>query len=226
MKSSVHIKRLQEKIDSLSLRERGFLLLTLSVVILLGWQGLLIDPISDYQAQMQSEYRTIENRIVTVNAQSEAIIRGVAVEEESDEQKKITRLDTELQQVEQEINRYINNTVSPQQMVYLLEELLSDNSKLEVVSVQSNVAVPVIENNVKENEQAADNDNRVVVYKHGMTISLRGTYSDVLKFLRTAEGMNWAIFWDSIVIEGKSYPDNYTEITVHTISLENEWIGV
>ncbi|MBF0135541.1 MAG: hypothetical protein HQL65_04820 [Magnetococcales bacterium] len=76
------------------------------------------------------------------------------------------------------------------------------------------------------NSEASDDFADESIFKHGMQIRLRGNYLDVVRYLKSLEGMKWVIFWDSLEYAVGQYPDMTVTLSVYSLSLSREWIGL
>jgi len=86
---------------------------------------------------------------------------------------------------------------------------------------------PVEENEDKtENEKNQKRTQRPEIYKHGMRIVFEGDYFKTLKYLQALETMPWRLYWDNVEYHVTEYPKASVAITVHTLSLDEGWIGV
>ncbi|MCI0590119.1 MAG: MSHA biogenesis protein MshJ, partial [Gammaproteobacteria bacterium] len=63
-------------------------------------------------------------------------------------------------------------------------------------------------------------------YMHGLRMEFEGGYLDTLDYLRKLEALPWAFFWDSVDFKVEKYPKALGSITVYTLSLDANWIGV
>ncbi|MBF0425022.1 MAG: hypothetical protein HQL66_04270 [Magnetococcales bacterium] len=75
-------------------------------------------------------------------------------------------------------------------------------------------------------EKARKKSSDVAIYKHGIKIRLRGNYLDVVRYLKSLEGMKWVIFWDSLEYAVGQYPDMTVTLSVYSLSLSRELIGM
>ncbi|MBF0152507.1 MAG: hypothetical protein HQL64_02065 [Magnetococcales bacterium] len=64
------------------------------------------------------------------------------------------------------------------------------------------------------------------IFRHGMKIRLRGSYLDVVRYLKSLENMKWVIFWDSLEYAVNQYPDMTVTLSVYSLSLSRELIGM
>ncbi|MBF0175475.1 MAG: hypothetical protein HQL63_01300 [Magnetococcales bacterium] len=78
----------------------------------------------------------------------------------------------------------------------------------------------------REGAAAGSEFSEDAIFKHGMKIRLRGNYLDVVRYLKSLEVMKWAIFWDSLEYAVSQYPDMTVTLSVYSLSLNRELIGM
>ena len=57
-------------------------------------------------------------------------------------------------------------------------------------------------------------------------LRVQGSYLDCLAYLRAIERLPWHLYWARLEMQTGEYPQNDIVIEVHTLSLDEEWIGV
>lgn len=66
----------------------------------------------------------------------------------------------------------------------------------------------------------------VTLYRHALQIELDGSYAEMVRYLERLEASGWRLMWQSLDIETRDYPVARMRLTVYTLSLQKEWIGV
>ena len=64
------------------------------------------------------------------------------------------------------------------------------------------------------------------LYKHGIKIKLSGKYFQLRNYLQQLEQLSWKFFWQDFLFEVKEYPRSEVEITIYSLGLNKEFIGV
>lgn len=62
------------------------------------------------------------------------------------------------------------------------------------------------------------------VYRHGVELTLTGSYSDLLAYLDAVEKMPWKVLWGEVRLETDRHPRLRMRLTLYTLSLEREWL--
>ncbi|MEW6692446.1 MAG: hypothetical protein AB1340_06390 [Pseudomonadota bacterium] len=66
----------------------------------------------------------------------------------------------------------------------------------------------------------------MALYRHPVQIELEGRYADMVQYLERLEASPWRLMWQGLEIETRDYPSARMRLTVYTLSLQEDWIGV
>jgi len=210
-------KKLQVKINALSIRERKLITLAaisfvLAFLVLLAWHPLWVN------------YQGIKNRseqmIVGINA-SKYDIRVLEERSKKDVslpyRKKLDALKLKSEEQQNKINNITSSLIQPEKMNMVFKGIL-EKSRLEFQSIKNQKA-KVIE--LKQSQ-----DSNQVLYEHGLVIEMRGKYLDGLDYIKSIENQSWQLYWDEIEYKTTRYPQGSLTLKVHTISTSNKVLGL
>jgi MSHA biogenesis protein MshJ len=62
------------------------------------------------------------------------------------------------------------------------------------------------------------------VYRHGVELTLTGSYADLLGYLDAVENMPWKVLWGEVRLETVQHPRLRMRLTLYTLSLERDWL--
>ena len=65
-----------------------------------------------------------------------------------------------------------------------------------------------------------------MLYKHGIEMTLRGRYLDLLDYLREVERMPDRVYWDKVEVSVQEYPNVTLKLTLYTVSMDRAWLLV
>ena len=127
--------------------------------------------------------------------------------------------------------------VEPNKMADLLRQVLDKNGRLQLVELKT---LPV--SLLIEKPQAADiasqstvaksSDGQIQpgsqkqIFKHGVRITVRGGYLDLLRYVTELEKMPAQMFWGEAILSVEKYPDAVFTLTLYTLSLDKTWLAV
>jgi MSHA biogenesis protein MshJ len=212
---------LQNRIDELSLRERGILFFVAIAVLYVIWNALLIAPQEKGQKQLLTEINKIRQDISTMEQQSLEIINRHNSDPNSVELRELQQLTEQQQQLDEKITTAVNGLIAPKEMARALERVLKQQQQLHFVRIENLGATPLI--TVEETEGASPD---VGIYKHTMRIELEGSFLHTRDYLQALEQLPWKFHWESVELTMLDYPLARVVITVNTLSLNEGWLGV
>jgi len=73
---------------------------------------------------------------------------------------------------------------------------------------------------------AAEEKNPNEIYRHGVEVTMRGSYLDLLAYLMQIESLPVRMFWDRVNLSVTTYPTVTMRLVVYTISLDKVWLTV
>jgi len=65
-----------------------------------------------------------------------------------------------------------------------------------------------------------------LVYKHGIELTVEGSYLDLLEYQSRLEKLPWRMFFARTRVNSVDYPKVFMTITLYTLSLEATWLVV
>ncbi len=63
-----------------------------------------------------------------------------------------------------------------------------------------------------------------LLYRHGVEITVRGNYLDMIDYMAALEGMPTQLFWGGAKLEVEEYPSSRLTLTMYTLSLDPKWL--
>ena len=123
--------------------------------------------------------------------------------------------------------------VSADRMVQLLQELLGQNSKLKLVGIKTLPVTSLLEEKPNTTETKTANADKKAsplsalgLYRHGVEISVEGSYPELLAYMAALERMPWRVHWSSASLATQDYPTTRLTLTLFTLSLDKTWLSV
>jgi MSHA biogenesis protein MshJ len=208
------------RFNGLSLRERVFLAAALMVVIGAVWQALLMGPLEARETRASKKLTNLQERLTNLDESMDATARGLN-DGMPDRLQRLKVLKAKLAETEDSVRVFTSDLVDPEQMRFVLEDLISQQQGLSVVSVSNLPAESLF-----EEEAESDSDQGPELYRHGVLLVLEGPYLEALTYLQDIEALPWRFFWSQVDIQVDEYPRTRILIQLNTLSLDEEWIGV
>ena len=208
-----------DRIDAMSLRERGLIFVTLLVALYFVAVNMLFGPVNADKDRLQKQVNQLHEETRLLELQVQGIVSGGENTPEAAKHRKIASLQESLKTMDAELNRVTAGLVPPKEMAKLVEQMLLKNRGLEVTKVESLPATPLLEGGTGGSEGP-------MVYKHGMRIELKGNYLDILRYLRSLEGLEWKVFWGQVTLQTEKHPVSKVNLLIYTLSTHQGWIGL
>jgi MSHA biogenesis protein MshJ len=231
-----YINELMERIDALSLRERAAIFIAVLAVIFYVWNNALMSDINIRERDIRAKLQQKQAERMGLNVELQGLISKVHEDPDALDRKKLEALRSQLATVKSEVMKSTRNLVSPERMAGVLESVLARTQGLDLVEVKGLGASPLLDTGsekdktVKETDAGqktgAAKDIMENAYKHGLRIVFNGSYMSTLEYVRKLEELDSGFLWDSLELEVKSYPQAQIALTVYTLSLDDNWIGV
>ena len=217
------LEKLATRINTLETRER-VLVLGATVAIVGGLLfALLLDPLQQQLALAQRQQLALDQQVAELGVQVDQLAARAAIDPDEESRQRLQQLREQIAVVDNDLREKTLEFISPAQMAQVVEDLVIRTRGLELVAVQSE-PVQVVEDLVEPG--AATEEEAPKVYRHGVTVELRGDYLAVLDYVQNLEALRWKIFWEGLELETDAYPVANVRLRIYTLSLRKGWIGV
>lgn len=221
------LRDLGAHIDARTRRERLLLAAAVVVIVALLWDVTLRAPLAERHAAAAQRVERLDAGITGLEASTrqlrdelDGVTGGGGVLEE---------LRARLARIDDRLAERTLRVISPAQMVAVLRDVLAAEGSLTLVALRNEGAEPVIaEDRPVLSGDGADVEAREVprVYRHRVELVVRGEYFALLEYLKRLEGLRWEFQWDALRIETQDYPMARATVSLSTLSLAEDWIGV
>lgn len=214
---------LAAKVDGMSLRERALIFAALAFGIVSLINSLLLDPLLAQQKKLSAQVQQQQEKMKESQAQFGELLQAKQADERAPQRERIRQLREQMAQGDAYLKEKQGRLVSPQQMPVLLEQVLGKNSRLQLVSLGTLPVSLFIEPTAEEAKAAVQEKQ---IYKHGVKITVRGHYADLLQYLTALEQLPTQMFWGMAKMNVVQYPDAELTLTLYTLSLDKIWLQV
>lgn len=222
------VERIRQNIDRLSLRER--LLLFAAALFIVGglWEAVLAAPLAAREKAANAQVTSLGERLRQLDESLAATAAGLS-EGVPEQLERLRALRARIASTEEEMRVFTTDLVDPAEMRTVLEEVLSRQAGLKLVSAVNRAAVPVVpDEEPAPGETPAEKpaSDAPRLYRHSLVLELEGNYLDCLRYIESVERLPWHIYWSRLELETDEYPTNRIVLELTTLSLDEEWIGV
>lgn len=219
----------RSKIDGMALRERAIIFLAAAFVVVASINAALLDPLLVKQKVLSAQVVQQQEKMKELQAQMQGLLQAKRDDEHSPLRIRLTQIKQQLQEQDGYLQSRRDRLVEPDKMANLLEQVLKKNDKLQLVELKTLPASPLVEKPQVATPQSPVADlptGQKQVFKHGIQITVRGGYLDMLRYLAALEKMPAQMFWGEISLSVDKYPDAVLTLTLYTLSLDKTWLTV
>lgn len=228
-------QNLNGKLETLNKRERWLVFGALLIVVYTITDSLVLSPVTSRLAILKNEITADQTQIQTLQQQLVVLNNQNVIDPDAQNKQRIADLQLNLQQLQAKLSGLQTTLISPDKMPELLRSLLKKNGKLKLVSLNTLPVSGLVE------EAATDKNNVVkastdkptptkteqIAYKHGVEITIEGSYLDLLAYVAELEKMPWHILWAEAALTTDQHPPlSQLTLTVYTLSLDQTWLSI
>lgn len=225
-------EKLAGKIDGLALRERMLIFAAIAFVLVASVKVLYLDALLVQQKKLSSKIVLQQNMMKGLQAQMDASLKAKKDMESSPEYRHREQLRQELDEGDAFLQSRRDRLVAPEEMAELLQQVLAQNGALELIHLRTMPVAPLAGGALPKPQTAADDADKEgaesgdQMFKHGVEITVRGSYMDLLRYLSDLENLPKQMFWGKVEMKVQRYPVVELSLTVYTLSLEKTWLQI
>ena len=217
------------KVDGMSLRERVLIFAAFAFLLVALAQVLFLDPLLAEQKKLSTQVIQQQEKMKEIQAQMGALLQARKDDSASPLRQRLSQIRQQLAEGDVYLQSRRDRLVQPERMAELLEQMLNRNGQLQLISLQTIAAAPLIEKTAKPEgagaaHASAETDKQV--FRHGVQITLRGSYLDLLQYLTMIEQLPTKMFWGMVKMNVVQYPSAELTLTLYTLSLDKTWLQI
>ena len=206
-----------ERFDAATTREKLMFFATLIVIIYSAWDHLFLQSLLAERKQLTADLSNLHIELSAQKIAATQIESTGKIDPNIVDKKKLVAITAELKKLKQGLNIGDKKFVSADLMVVALQDMLKQNAKLSLISLDT---LKVTEFTELEEQQKS------WIFRHGLSITVRGDYFATLNYLQALEALDWRFSWDSITYKVIEYPIAETTLQIYILSFEENWLGL
>jgi MSHA biogenesis protein MshJ len=219
--------RASAAIDDLSLRERTMIFVAAAFVVISLINVLLIDPLLARQKLLSSQVAQRQEKMKEMQAQMQNIVQAKKDSEHSPLLERLAQLKQQLKEQDNYLQSRTDRLIEPDKMADLLKKVLDHNGSLQLVELKTLPVSPLIETpKGAAGKSGSQTGSQRQIFKHGVQITVRGGYLDLIRYVTALEKLPEQMFWGEASLSVDKYPDSLFTLTVYTLSLDKTWLAV
>jgi MSHA biogenesis protein MshJ len=223
------------RVEALQPRERFMAFGAVVVVLVYLASALVFAPLARKEAALKS---TLQQQVVTIDgidADIAAKARAYANDPNDALRKRLGEVRAETARTSEELRTMQKGLVPADRIAPLLETILRANGRLKLVSLKTlpattlgGDAAPAPATPAATPAPAAATPVVVkapdLLYRHGVELTLRGSYLDMVDYMHALETLPTQLFWGKAQLDAEDYPNVRLTLTLYTLSLDPKWM--
>ncbi len=219
------------KVDGMSLRERALIFAAVAFLLVSLINVLFLDPLLAQQKKLSAQVVQQQEKMKEIQAQIEALLQARRSDVHSPQRLRLGQVRQQLAQGNAYLQGRRDRLVQPEKMASLLQQVLNKNGQLQLVKLQTLPVAPLIEKAAQLEGAATAPEHAAAgldqqVFKHGVQITVRGSYPELLRYLTALERLPVQMFWGMAKMNVVQYPTTELTLTLYTLSLGKIWLLV
>lgn len=219
-------RRWSERIDAMGLRERALVFFAAALVLLIAFNWLAIGPTQERQRQVARQLAQKQADMRLLHEQTQKLLGTRTQDPNAAKRERLAALKQRLAAIDADLAERQRGLVPPERIPGLLEEMLRRDRRLELVALRSLPAVALGADKEATGDAAAAARAGLRIYRHGVEVTVRGGYFELLRYVTELERLPLRMFWHEIDLAATDYPTITMKLTVYTLSLERAWLVV
>ncbi len=220
-------------------RERIMVAALVVAAVVMLWLLLINDPIANRIGIADAKLKNLESQLQATAKEQSLLMQVKRVDPDVEIKGRIDNVTQRIVQIDTQLRQRMQGLIEPKQMAHILEQVLTQSTSMRLTRIESLAAKPLIDasnetsNETKLQQQSTDphdlkqsNEPGYGVFQHGLKMEFEGNYLHTLSYLKKLQQLSWLLFWDGVTLEVLNYPNARVVITVHTLSLQEGWLGV
>jgi MSHA biogenesis protein MshJ len=222
---------LAARIDRATLRQRIGLFLAGAAVVLYVMYMLAFDPLLREQARLRAQVAQQRVAMAGVDAQITTLVDAFARDPDAASRQRLATARAETRRLGDSLASMQKGLVAPEQMAPLLQTILRANGRLQLVALATlpvtavggpppSVVPPAAATAAAAPAPAVTG----LLYRHGVQVTVRGSYGDMIDYMAALERLPTQLFWGQAQLAVEDYPRTQVTLTLYTLSLDSKWM--
>ncbi len=219
-----HWRQLADRFASLQIREQTLIAVTGAVITIALCDFLFWSPMGAADSALRNQHAELQQQLQRLQLQHADISVQLKQDPDKPVQQQVEASRARIDALNQRMQALTVDLIRPDAMPTVLRDLVEQRRGLKLIALANQQAVIAFDKLGKVVDPK-DKSNLVVIYKHGLSLTLKGSYFDILDYLKAVEGLPWHFFWERLEYNVKRYPEAEVTIHVYTLGDQEEWIG-
>jgi MSHA biogenesis protein MshJ len=225
--------KLAARIDVLTLRQRVGLFAACAFVVLYLFYMLAFEPLLREQARLRGQIGQQQAAMAGVDSQFTSLVDAFARDPDAVTRERLAAARRETRLLSDSLAAMQKGLVAPEQMAPLLQTILRANGRLQLVALTTLPVTAVGGPPADAAQPAAAAPAPApapapamagLLYRHGVQVTVQGTYLDMIDYMAALERLPTQLFWGPVQLTVEDYPRAHVTLTLYTLSLDSKWL--
>ena len=233
--------QLAARVDALSLRERALVFAAALAVLAFGGYQLVLAPIYADQEALAAQIAQQRDTMQGIDAEIAAKLEAYGVDPDAASRARLVAVKQESAQLSDSLLAMQHGLVPPERMAPLVDAILRANGRLQLVSMRTlpvetisgrtgtagaaaSAPAPAPSPSTPAPAAAEAGKPADLLYRHGVEVTVRGNYLDMVDYMIALEAMPTRLFWGKAQLDVEEYPASRLTLTLYTLSLDRNWM--
>lgn len=239
-----------DKVNALTVRERTMIYIAAGAVVIFLGNLLFLEPLAQKNRAFSSIIAEQRAEIDKLDRQIADAKRALNEDPDAAAKARIKQVEARIAEIDNSLQGVRQQLVPPERMAGLLEDLLKRNRRLQLVRIQTLPLEGILDDKAADKPDPADALNRAIgesdapaapaaptpavkppagladqnIFKHGVELTLRGSYLDMLDYLTQIEQLPWRMYWGRLQLDARDPKKPTLVLTLYTLSLDKAWL--
>lgn len=209
--------------DALKQRERVLVLVGAVALAVFALHALLIAPEQLRQRELAARLARQGDERVRIEGQRR-LLAGAAGAADVRLRRELEELRAGLAGGNASLEALEHSLVPPARVPALLQDLLARRPGLQLLALRSLPVEPLVAAPPAGGASAEAAPQGI--FRHGVEVSVRGAYAELLAYLEALEGASQRLYWARVQLRAQDYPLSTLTVTVYTLSLDRTWLTI
>lgn len=220
------LQKYADSIDAMALRDRAMFFGAVALVLMTLTQVFLLNPVLSRRNQLSEQIAQQEAETKAMQDQIAVLTRAAVRDPNAENREKLKSLRAQMAQLDRLVEQQQRQFVPPEKMAALLESMIGNNRKLQLVSLRNLPGAGLSPRDDAKTGKGARAPGTREVFRHTVELSVKGGYFDLLDYLAALERMPQRVFWEGVELSVQEYPQSVLKLTIFTLSPERSWLTV
>lgn len=229
---------MMQRFAQLKQNERRLILISALAGTLLLAYNFFIEPAQQKAASLRQQIDSQQRELSELQNQLPGL-RQLVADPDAELRSDIDKTKQQLAGVDTELQQYSHLLVAPAQMPRLLQNMLSRHRGLQLVSLRTIAATPLLPPRTEAAAVPATPNLTAQpattgaaapppggIYRHGLEITVAGSYNELLAYAAELQGVSPRPLWSGLALKVVEYPRSELTFTLYTLSLDLPWLAV